>query len=84
MKKEDRLKHSLAVSRKMVQIGENYNMNEKQLQELFTLGFKHDIGYEFGDGSKHNEIGSNILKESGYKYWKEIYYHGKVDICYNS
>lgn len=81
---EDRLKHSLAVARKMVEIGKIYNMNEKELQELFVLGVNHDIGYEFGDNSNHNEIGGNILKENGYKYWKEIYYHGKININFNS
>lgn len=81
---EDRLKHSLAVARKMVEIGKIYNMSEKQLQELFVLGVNHDIGYEFGDNFNHNEIGGNILKENGYKYWKEIYYHGKININFNS
>lgn len=81
---EDRLKHSLVVARKMVEIGKIYNMSEKQLQELFILGINHDIGYEFGDNSNHNEIGGDILKENGYKHWKEVYYHGKVNISFNS
>ena len=81
---EDRLKHSLAVARKMIEIGKIYNMDEKQLKELFILGINHDIGYEFGDNSNHNEIGGNILKENGYKYWKEVYYHGKIDTSFNS
>ena len=46
---EDRLKHSLAVARKMVEIGTEYNMNDDKLQDLFILGFNHDIGYEYGD-----------------------------------
>ena len=81
---EDRLKHSLAVARKMVEIGKLYNMDEKQLKELFILGVNHDIGYEFGDNSNHNEIGGNILKENGYKYWKEVYYHGKINTSFSS
>lgn len=58
---EDRLKHSLVVARKMVEIGKIYKMSEKQIQELFILGINHDIGYEFGDNSNHNEIGGDIL-----------------------
>lgn len=81
---EDRLKHSLVVARKMVEIGKIYNMSEKQLQELFILGINHDIGYEFGDNSNHNEIGGDILKENGYKHRKEVYYHEKVNISFNS
>ena len=81
---EDRLKHSLVVARKMFEIEKIYNMSEKQLQELFILRINHDIGYEFGDNSNYNEIGGAILKENGYKHWKEVYYHGKVNISFNS
>ena len=58
----DRLKHSLAVARKMVTIGKNKELSEEQLQELFILGYNHDIGYEFGTNEDHNVIGGNILK----------------------
>ena len=81
---EDRLKHSIAVARKMVEIGQNYNLNNQQLQELFVLGYNHDIGYEYGKNENHRVIGGNILKHNNYKYWKEIYYHGEIDSEYNS
>ena len=45
----DRLKHSISVARKMVKIGKNYNLSDNELQELFILGFNHDIGYEFSE-----------------------------------
>ena len=81
----DRLKHSISVARKMVEIGETYNLTNEQLQELFLLGFNHDIGYEFNkNGIEHNVIGGNILKDSNYKYWKEVYYHGEPDSPYKS
>ena len=48
---EDRLNHSIAVARKMIEIGKEYNLSEEELQDLFLLGFNHDIGYEFGDNS---------------------------------
>lgn len=38
---EDRLKHSLVVAKKMIEIGRLYNMDEKQLKELFILGIKN-------------------------------------------
>lgn len=81
---EDRLKHSIAVARKMVEIGQNYNLNNQQLQELFVLGYNHDIGYEYGNNENHRVIGGNILRQNNYKYWKEIYYHGEIDSEYNS
>ena len=80
---KDRLNHSLAVARKMVEIGKSYNMNEKQLQELFVLGYVHDIGYEY-ENEQHRIIGGDILKQCNYKYWKEVYYHGEIDCEYSS
>ena len=63
----DRLKHSIAVARKMVEIGKDNNLIEENIKDLFVLGFIHDIGYEFGNNSNHNLIGSDILKNNGYK-----------------
>jgi len=80
----DRLNHSLAVARKMVEIGRKHDFADEQLHELFILGYNHDIGYEFGTNENHRIIGGNILRENNYKYWKEVYYHGKVEIEYSS
>lgn len=81
----DRLKHSLAVARKMVDIGKTKGLTEKELQDLFILGYNHDIGYEFADNSlDHGIIGGEMLKDSNYKYWKEIYYHGNPNTDYKS
>ena len=66
---EDRLNHSLAVANKMVEIGENLNLKESDLQDLFILGYNHDIGYDFcSDKKEHNIVGGEILKNNGYKY----------------
>ena len=81
----DRIKHSLSVANKMIEIGKQKGLNDIQLQELFVLGYNHDIGYEFcTDNLKHNIIGGEILKNNGYKYWQEVYYHGNPDADYNS
>ena len=63
----DRLKHSLAVARKMFEIGKKYNLKDDELQDLFLLGFNHDIGYEYEDNSNHGHIGGEILKRNNYK-----------------
>ena len=81
---EDRLKHSLVVARKMVEIGKEYNLKEEELKDLFILGFNHDIGYEYEDNSNHAHMGGEILKRNGYKYWKEVYYHGNIYSKYTS
>ena len=81
---ENRLKHSLAVAKKMIEIGKEYNLNDKELQDLFVLGFNHDIGYEYGNNLNHEHIGGEILKRNNYKYWKEVYYHGDINAQYSS
>ena len=80
----DRLIHSIAVARKMVSIGAYKGMSEIELQELFILGLNHDIGYEFAGGDNHGINGAKALKSSGYKYYKEVYYHGIPSSEYKS
>lgn len=81
----DRLNHSYVIGKKMIQIGKELKLEEKELNDLFLLGLNHDIGYEFTKkGINHNKIGGTILKNNGYKYWKEVYYHGEVNEKYNS
>ncbi len=82
---EDILKHSLSVARKMVEIAKSKNLNEEDIENCFVIGYNHDIGYEFAENKfNHNIIGGEILKNSNFKYWKEIYYHGEIDIEYKS
>lgn len=80
----NRILHSLGVAKKMVAIGKEKGLTETELIDLFTLGINHDIGYEFGDGSHHQENGGLVLKRNGYRYWQEVYYHGLVQTEYSS
>ena len=81
----DRLKHSYAVAKKMVEIAMEYNLSEEDIKNCFLIGLNHDIGYEFTiNGINHSKIGGELLRDTGFKYWKEIYYHGDVDCAYNS
>ena len=80
---KDRMLHSLGVAKKMVEIGKKLNLSDKELKELYVIGINHDIGYEF-DKDNHGICGANILKDMGFKYYNEIYYHGEIDIDYNS
>ena len=80
----DRLKHCYAVAIKMIEIGKEKGLTENELEELFMLGYVHDIGYQFGDNENHNIIGGNVLEKSNYKYWKEVYYHGIPNSEYKS
>lgn len=80
-----RLEHSIAVARKMVEIAEKMNLTESERKICFLIGYNHDIGYEFTEnGINHNKIGGELLRKSGFKYWKEIYYYGENDTEFTS
>lgn len=82
---ENKLKHSLAVARYMQKYAVEHFLDEKLGQELFVLGYLHDIGEEFTETKEeHNVVGGLLLKEQKYKYWKEVYYHGNPKAEYSS
>lgn len=82
---EDRIKHSLGVAKKMMEIGKQLGLSQADCRQLFILGLNHDIGYEFSrDGKNHGEIGGEILMRSGFNHWKEVYYHGRLTQEYSS
>lgn len=82
---ENRLKHSYAVAKKMVEIAKSMDLSEKEIEDCFVIGLNHDIGYEFAiDKDEHARIGGEILKANGFKYWKEVYYHGEIECEYSS
>ena len=81
---ENRSLHSLGVAKKMVAIGKSKGLKISDLNDLFTLGIVHDIGYEFGPSNEHQKLGGLVLKENGYRYWQEVYYHGLVQNEYSS
>lgn len=83
---KDRLQHSLAVARRMREIVmENPEDYDISAEDAFTLGYVHDLGYEFCDEQlQHAEVGARILREQGFKYWQEVKYHGSTNIEYKS
>ena len=52
--------------------------------EMYLLGYLHDIGYESDESATHNITGGNLLKQCGYKYFNEVYYHGNPFSNYSS
>jgi putative nucleotidyltransferase with HDIG domain len=80
-----RMQHSLAVARKMKKIAESMipPLPKYKCEELFLLGYLHDIGYEFTNNQdEHAHVGGEILSRQEYKYWKEVYYHGDPNAEY--
>ena len=78
---ESRAKHIMAVARLMKEKAPELDLDEK---EMFTLGFLHDIGYEFGGSEEHHIVGYKILKQQDYKYATEVLHHGKPNTGYSS
>lgn len=82
---ENKLIHSIAVARKMIEIAKEYNLSDEEITNCFLIGYLHDIGYELAkDGKNHNKIGGEWLKKSGFKFWREVYYHGEINPDYES
>ena len=76
----------MAVAKKMKQMAiddpEKYPVDP---DDAFVLGMLHDIGYEFSnEQQEHANKGGLILKDQGYKYWQEVYYHGIAQKEYDS
>ena len=81
----DRLKHSIGVARFMEQTAYDLGWSEAECQEMFLLGYLHDIGYEFAQVTdEHSSVGGKLLKAQHYPYWREVAYHGSVDCKYAS
>ena len=84
---ENRKKHIFGVAEFLKEFAIESNLSEEDCKDLYTLGLLHDIGYAFTNKENqkdHNKIGGEILKKQGYKYWKEVYYHGIPNSPYQS
>lgn len=77
---ENRLAHVNSVAKYMYDkaVGD-----ECYKSDMFTLGLLHDIGYISGESKNHSKYGGLLLKRNGYRYWKEVYYHGQVEAINN-
>lgn len=80
----NRLNHIIAVARLMKETCIKNNCESTYIEEMFILGYVHDVGYEFVEGAKHNEKGGLILEEQNYKYFNEVQYHGVPNCEYHS
>lgn len=80
-----KMQHSMGVGRKMAQIATKKGLSKEQIEDCFLLGLLHDIGYEYTeDFSEHEHIGGKVLERNGYRYWREVYYHGHPTDEYQS
>ena len=72
---KDILQHSQAVAELMLKISNR--------EDMYILGLLHDIGKLQGM-SNHAENGAVICRKLGFKFDKEIMYHGKMQADYDS
>lgn len=81
-----RVLHSLGVAKKMKNLAnELFPENDEFANDMFILGLLHDVGYELTTAQEeHADVAGNALKINGYKYWKEVYFHGKSDAKFES
>lgn len=79
---EMRMAHSVAVGRVVVELARQWGgYSEEQMEELFVMGYLHDVGYEFAaEAQGHAAAGGEVLRRAGFAYWREIAYHG-VPAC---
>ena len=82
----DRMTHQLSVARDLVEQAQSRGTySEQELQNLFVLGYLHDIGNEFAtDPDDHAAIGGEVLKRLGFTYWAEVANHGNPESSYSS
>lgn len=83
---EIRMLHSLAVAKKMkIEVEKSPQKFSASSEDMFYLGLIHDAAYEFVDNQEeHEHKGGEILRSNGYRYWREVYYHGNPESEYDS
>lgn len=73
-------KHIVAVAEYMYRNAKKFGLDP---EEMYTLGLLHDIGYLYGHVG-HAARGGELMEKQGYKYFKEVMYHGKDQDEYES
>lgn len=82
---ENRMKHSLAVARKMQALASKSENFPHSPEDMFLLGYIHDMAYEFvSHQEEHEHYCGELLRDNGYKFWKEVFYHGDPEASYKS
>ena len=76
--------HSITVWKVMQRMALEKTWNQDYANDMFILGYLHDIGKQLWYIADHAERGWEILKRVDYKYRQEVYYHGAVNIQYSS
>ena len=76
---EAKLLHISAVANLMYERAFEMTGDEKYAEEMYVLGFVHDIGYIFG-AKGHAEAGGDLMTRVGFKYADAVSLHGEGDL----
>ena len=81
-----RLRHSHGVGVKLFTlVNHKPTLCRTAAREMYVLGLLHDIGYQFAANSdEHAKFGGELLKKQGFKLWREVFWHGRVQREYDS
>ncbi len=78
---QNRINHIIAVANLMKEKAPLLGLDPDQ---MFVLGYLHDVGYAVQTDKLHSYFGGEILKKAGYKYHQEVCNHGNPYTEYTS
>ena len=72
-----RQNHMIGVANKMKQMAiDDGTFNQTEIEDMWLLGYLHDIGYAYGEPKGHAARGGTLLQRNGYKHWLTVFNHG--------
>ena len=76
---DNKLLHMRSVAELMYERALEWTNDEEYAQDMYLLGFLHDIGYLFGP-DEHGASGAELLERNGYVGASSVRYHGKAQV----
>lgn len=81
---DDKLHHILGVARRCYELALERNLGEYFAMKMFTIGWMHDVGYEFSvKHEEHPKVSELMFEMIGGRYNHAIASHGKVDLDFS-
>lgn len=75
---DNRLAHIRGVAEQAYRLARGANLPDEKAEEMYVLGFVHDVGYALGDGTEHATAGAAALRRCGYDLSDMVRLHGEV------